>query len=128
YADAVGLAGFTVIGFQRGLQETHAYSIGIVMGVTTGVVGGILRDVLSGEIPLIFRREVYASASLCGAVLLAFLYHLRLPSLIIVLVATAVTLVIRLAALHWNLALPTLWLKEGGESATESEPKAGGDD
>lgn len=128
YADAVGLAGFTVIGFQRGLQETHAYSIGIVMGVTTGVVGGILRDVLSGEIPLIFRREVYASASLCGAVLLAFLYHLRLPSLIIVLVATSVTLVIRLAALHWNLALPTLWLKEGGESATESGPKAGADD
>jgi uncharacterized membrane protein YeiH len=97
------------------------------MGVTTGVVGGIIRDVLSGEIPLIFRREIYASASLCGAALLALLYHLRLPTLFIVLVAASATLVIRLAALHWNLALPILWLKEGGEKATESEPKDAGD-
>ena len=126
YADAVGLAGFTVIGFQRGFQATHTDSIGIVMGVATGVAGGILRDVLSGEIPLILRREIYASASLCGAVLQACLYHLRLPSLLILLVAASTTLAIRLAALHWNLALPTLWLNEGGEKAKGNEPKADG--
>ena len=127
YADAVGLAVFTVICFQRGLQGTHEYSIGIVMGVATGVVGGIIRDVLSGEIPLILRREIYASASLCGAVLLALLVHLRLPSLFIVLLAATATLVIRLASLHWNLGLPILWLKEEGKNSTECVPKAKGD-
>jgi uncharacterized membrane protein YeiH len=121
YADAVGLAVFTVIGFQKGLQETHEYSIGIVMGVATAVAGGILRDLLSGEIPMILRREIYASASLCGALLLTLLYPLRLPSLFIILVSALATLFIRLAALHWNLSLPHLRLKESDEKGSEEE-------
>ena len=112
YADAVGLAVFTLIGFQKGLHETHLYSIAIVMGVATGVVGGIVRDVLSGEIPLIFRREIYASASLCGAALLALLTHLQLPSPLTVSASVLTTLAIRSAALHWDLALPLFRLEE----------------
>lgn len=127
YADAVGLAVFTVIGFQKGLQGTHEYSIGIVMGVTTGVAGGIIRDLLSGEIPLILRREIYASASLCGAVLLTLLYPLRLPHLFSIVVAALATLIIRLAALHWRLSLPHLRLKESEERGIENDQKAGGD-
>ncbi len=128
YGDAVGLAVFTVIGFQKGLQATHEFSIGIVMGVTTGVVGGIIRDLLSGEIPLILRREIYASASLCGALLLAILSYLGLPSPLIILVAASVILIFRLAALHWNLALPLLWLKEDQESATKTDRRSGDKD
>jgi uncharacterized membrane protein YeiH len=114
YADAVGLAVFTVIGFQKGFIETHVYSISIVMGVTTGVVGGIIRDVLSAEIPLILRREIYASASLGGGALLALLSYLQLPSFFTVSTAVLTTLVIRLAALHWQLSLPLFKPKEGG--------------
>jgi uncharacterized membrane protein YeiH len=125
YADALGLAVFTVIGFQKGLQSTHTYSIGVVMGVTTGVVGGIIRDILSGEIPLILRREIYASASLCGALLLAILSYLDLPSSMIVLVSASVILILRLAALHWNLALPSLWLKDDQEPATKTDRRSG---
>jgi uncharacterized membrane protein YeiH len=121
YADAVGLAVFTVIGFQKGVQGTHEYSIGIVMGVATGVVGGIIRDLLSGEIPLILRREIYASASLCGALLLTLLYPLRLPSLFIISVSALTTLFIRLAALYWNLSLPHLRLKESDERGSEKK-------
>ena len=128
YADAVGLAVFTVIGFQKGLQATHDYGIGIVMGVSTGVVGGIIRDLLSGEIPLILRREIYASASLCGALLLAILSHLGLPTPLIVFVAAITILILRLAALHWNLALPLLWLKEDQVSAAENDRKSGDKD
>jgi uncharacterized membrane protein YeiH len=128
YGDAVGLAVFTVIGFQKGLQATHEFSIGIVMGVTTGVVGGIIRDLLSGEIPLILRREIYASASLCGGLLLAFMSHLGLPSPFIVFAAALVILVLRLAALHWNLALPLFWLKEDQESATKTDRRSGDKD
>ena len=114
YADAVGLAVFTVIGFQKGFIATHVYSISIVMGMTTGVVGGIIRDVLSAEIPLILRREIYASASLGGGALLALLSYLQLPSFFTVLAAVLTTLVIRLAALHWQLSLPLFKPKEGG--------------
>jgi uncharacterized membrane protein YeiH len=112
YADAIGLAVFTVIGFQKGFHVTHSYSMAIVMGVITGIVGGIIRDILSGEIPLILRREIYASASLCGAVLLALLTYLQIPSFFTVTVAIVTTLVIRLAALYWNLALPLFRLEE----------------
>jgi uncharacterized membrane protein YeiH len=127
YADAVGLAVFTVIGFQKGFQATQMYSIAIVMGVTTGVVGGIIRDMLSGEIPLILRREIYASASLCGAALLALMSYLQLPSLCSVAAAVLATLIIRLAALHWNLALPLFRLEEEREKLTRSEPEDRGD-
>lgn len=121
YADAVGLAVFTVIGFQKGFHVTHMYSIAIVMGVATGVVGGIIRDVLSSEIPLIFRREIYASASLCGAALLVLLTHLQLPSPLTVSAAVLTTLIIRIAALHWNLALPLFKLEEDKEDVMRSE-------
>ena len=113
--DAVGLAVFTVIGFDKGLQVTHHHGIAIVMGVITGVVGGIVRDVLSAEVPLILRQEIYASAILCGAVLLALLFSLRLPGSISVAAALMTTLGLRLVALKWNLALPTFRLKEDRE-------------
>jgi len=115
YADAVGLAVFTVIGFQKAFLITHMYGISVVMGMTTGVVGGILRDVLSGEIPLILRKEIYASASLCGAALLALLFHLHLPMPFAAPIAALMTLAIRIAALQWNLSLPLFRTEEHKE-------------
>lgn len=115
YLDAVGLAVFTVIGFEKAFQVSHDYSIAIVMGVMTGVVGGIIRDVLSAEVPLILRQEVYASASLCGAGLLALLSYFHLPASLSVPAALLATLGIRLTALHWNLALPIFRLKDDHE-------------
>lgn len=124
YGDAVGLATFTVIGFQQGFQETQLYSIGIIMGMTTGVAGGMIRDVLAGEIPLVLRREIYASASLCGALLYALLLHFGMPSVFIALLAMVTTLGVRLAALRWNLSLPILWLENGGQEEIKNEQKA----
>lgn len=121
YADAVGLAVFTVIGYQKGFQATQSYSVGIVMAVSTGVVGGMIRDVLAGEIPLILRREIYASASLCGGALLALLSHLQVPNGLAVPVAILSTLAIRLVALQWQLALPIFRLEQDGERAGGSE-------
>lgn len=104
--DAIGLAVFTVIGFEKGLHISQDFSIAIVMGVMTGVVGGIIRDVLSAEVPLILHQEIYATASLSGAILLALLFYLQVPASLSILLALSTTLSIRLAALHWNLALP----------------------
>jgi uncharacterized membrane protein YeiH len=124
--DAIGLAVFTVIGFEKGLNISQDFSIAVVMGVITGVVGGIVRDVLSAEVPLILHQEIYASASLCGASLLALLYYLQLPASLSVLASLLTTLGIRIAALHWNLALPIFRLQEDQEKKGNG-PRAGGD-
>src|SRR5688572_14071408 len=74
-ADAFALALFTMIGAKKALAFGVSPSIAVAMGVITGVVGGIVRDVLTGEIPLVFRREIYlyATAALCGAVVFVLL-------------------------------------------------------
>lgn len=124
--DALGLAVFTIIGFEKGFYATQNYSIAVVMGVITGVVGGIIRDVLSAEVPLILRKEIYASASLCGASLFALLSYLELPSFLRVSAVLLTILGLRLSALHWNLALPIFRLKED-QKETKKEPRAGDD-
>ena len=107
-ADAVVLAFFTMIGVKKALLFSAPTPVAVTLGVVTGVAGGILRDTLTGEIPLVFRSEIYfyATASLCGAV--SFLLLLRwLPDPQIALLAgAAVTLLLRLAAVRWKLKLP----------------------
>jgi uncharacterized membrane protein YeiH len=106
FADAFGLAVFTVIGTEKALSLGVAASIAVIMGVMTGVAGGIIRDILSGEIPLVLKAEIYATASLCGAVSFAVLTRhfpaMPLPAP----AAIVVTLALRLAAIHWKLSLP----------------------
>jgi uncharacterized membrane protein YeiH len=105
-ADAVGLATFTVLGTDKALKLGVSEEIAIIMGVMSGVVGGMLRDVLVGEVPLVLRREIYATACIAGAG--AFILANRLladPALASALGAFVV-LGLRLAAIHWNLSLP----------------------
>lgn len=106
-ADAMGLAVFVAVGTQMVLELGHSPAIAIVMGVMTGTFGGLIRDILSGDIPLLLRREIYATAALAGAATLVGLEALgRLPGEVVVGVSVLVTLGIRLAALRWNLSAP----------------------
>ncbi|MBW8191117.1 trimeric intracellular cation channel family protein [Neiella marina] len=107
-ADAFGLALFTVMGMSRALSAEVSMTVAIVMGVMTGVAGGMIRDVLSGQVPLILRREVYATASLVGALVLAALLHGNMDIKMASAIAMLTTLLIRLTAIRWKLALPTL--------------------
>jgi len=105
-ADAVGLSIFTVIGTQKAIDmETHIV-IAIVMGVMTGVAGGMIRDILSGEIPLILKREIYATASLCGAITFSSIYILLQNQNLAIIASIVTTLGLRLSAIKWNLSLP----------------------
>ncbi|GAA5444673.1 UPF0126 inner membrane protein YadS [Microbulbifer sp. NBRC 101763] len=107
FADAIGLAVFVVIGTQKGLEMGYSATIAIVMGMMTGTFGGVIRDVLSGDIPLLLRREIYATAALTGAaVLVALDANGKLPGDLVVAIAVLVTLSIRLAAIRWNLSAP----------------------
>lgn len=104
--DALGLAVFTVIGAQKAFDLGLSDPIVIILGVMTGVVGGIIRDVLVGEVPLIFRKEIYATASFLGvSVLLLGFYWLPSQELAIVL-AILVTFGLRTLAIYKNYSLP----------------------
>ncbi|MCQ3829745.1 trimeric intracellular cation channel family protein [Microbulbifer elongatus] len=106
-ADAAGLAVFVVIGTQKVLSLGYSPAIAIVMGVMTGTFGGLIRDLLCGDIPLLLRREIYATAALSGAAALVILDDIPvLPGEAVVAIAVLVTLSIRLAALRWNLSAP----------------------
>lgn len=111
-ADAFGLAVFTVIGTQKAAALGASPIICVIMGMTTGVAGGMIRDLLSGEIPLILRAEIYATASLCGAAIFIALSYLFPSENINISVSIAVTLTLRLAAIHWRLSLPVFSVKD----------------
>jgi len=105
-ADAFGLAVFTVLGTQKALDMGISPGIAVVMGIMTGVVGGIIRDILSGEIPLILRREIYATASLCGAITFCLVSVALQNQALAALTSVIVTLVLRLSAIKWKMSLP----------------------
>src|SRR5215510_9859417 len=107
-ADAFALALFTMIGVKKALAFQLAPSIAVAMGVITGVAGGMMRDVLTGEIPLVFRREIYlyATAALCGAIVFVLLNQWHVGEQGRMVLAAATTLVLRLAGIRWKLSLP----------------------
>lgn len=109
-ADAVGLAFFTVSGTGVALALQVPASAAVIMGVMTGVAGGVLRDVLCNEIPLIFQKEIYATACLAGAVLYVGLRRFEVDREWALMVAMPTVLAIRLAAIRWQLALPRFHL------------------
>ncbi len=104
--DAIGLVAFTVIGCNIALADGLPVGVVIVAGMITGCVGGVLRDVLCNDIPLLFRRELYASVSIVtGALYLAGL-GVGLPHDPVMLAAMALGLAMRLLALRFNWHMP----------------------
>jgi uncharacterized membrane protein YeiH len=112
-ADGCGLALFTMIGTERALAFSAANTVAVVLGVMTGVAGGMMRDVLTGEIPLVFRAGIYlyATAALSGAAAFVVVAP-RMSPLASESIAVAVTLILRLAAIRWRLQLPEFRARE----------------
>lgn len=111
--DAVGLAVFVGIGVNRAFYAETGPLVAICMGVVTGVGGGIIRDVLAREIPMILRTEIYATACIAGGIVHAtayFMFGVDLETAS--MCGMAITLIIRLAAIRWHLKLPTFALDE----------------
>ena len=110
-ADAFGLAVFTVIGAQVATQAGVSSVVVVLMGVTTGAVGGVIRDVLCNDVPLILRQEIYATASLSGGVVYVLLGPL-LPPEVQLLAAPLVVFAARMTGIWWHLSLPAYRLKD----------------
>ena len=106
-ADAFGLAFFVISGARIAQQlDVHAISV-VVMGVLTGVVGGVIRDVLTAEIPMILHRgELYATAAITGAAVFLVLVALSVPAPVPALVGMAVIVGLRFASVFWGFRIP----------------------
>jgi uncharacterized membrane protein YeiH len=104
------------VGARKGLEFGVAPSIAIAMGVITGVAGGILRDLLIGELPMVFRREIYlyATAAFFGASLFVLLLRFGVEPQPGMVLGTAATLLLRLAGIRWRIGLPVFRPKNGG--------------
>ncbi|HSN21388.1 MAG TPA: trimeric intracellular cation channel family protein [Usitatibacter sp.] len=112
-ADALGLALFTVSGAQIAEARGLAGVVVVLMGTLTGVAGGVLRDVLAAEIPVILRKgQLYATASIAGAALYIVL-HGPLDRTAAALAAMACIAALRIAAIVWDLTLPVFSLARG---------------
>lgn len=108
YFDALGLAVFTILGVNKALELGFSYPIAIITGVMTGVFGGIIRDVLVGEVPLIFRKEIYATASFFGGIIYVLMQSTSLPVEIPIIVAILFIFILRTWAVKFNKSLPVL--------------------
>ena len=112
-ADALGLALFSIGGAQIAEHAGHGGIVVVIMGTLTGAAGGMLRDVLCAEIPMILRRgRIYATASIAG-VLLYLLLQTLIDHTLAALLGMAGVAGLRLAAIIWDLTLPVFSLPRG---------------
>lgn len=111
--DAVGLGLFNIVGIEKALIEGTSMVVAVTMGVTTGVFGSLIRDVICREIPLVMRGELYATACIAGGVAYAVFLYLSVPYLWCILGSLAITGCMRLAAVHFDWK-PKLYRKRDG--------------
>ncbi len=103
--DTIGIGVFTVLGLQKALSVGLHPVIAVMMGMVSAVFGGVTRDIICNEIPLIFRKEVYALACAFGGCVFIFLRFLEVPTKVNIISAIAVIIILRLLAVRykWNL-------------------------
>jgi uncharacterized membrane protein YeiH len=113
-ADAFALAFFTIAGARKAIDFHLASGAVVAIGVITGVAGGILRDVLTGEIPLVFRPHIYlyATAAIIGSSAFVLLEGAQPRSRTNVAICISGILLLRLAAIRWRLVLPVFDAKK----------------
>jgi len=113
--DAVGLAAFTVTGVEAAMAAGHVDNIFlcVMMGMTTAVGGGIIRDICVHEVPMVFSKNIYALASIAGGLLYCALYYSHAPLAVCNFVTLAVTLGIRILAIVFHLNLPHAGMPTG---------------
>lgn len=107
WADAVGLATFCVIGTEIALRARAPHMSALLMGIVTAAFGGVLRDLLAGEVPLILKREIYATAAAAGSAAYIALHSLSGRADLALALGFTVALGMRGAALIYGLSLPS---------------------
>lgn len=110
-ADAIGLAFFVIMGTQKALDHGTSGFVAIMMGTMSGVCGGMIRDVLCREIPMVFRGELYAITCIFGGLVYVQLLDFGVAQMPAMLAGMAALLTLRLAAIRWHLTIPVFGKK-----------------
>lgn len=105
-ADAVGLGVFTVIGATKGIDAGLAPHAVILLAILTGTGGGMIRDIIANEVPVVLTKEVYASASLIGAAIFLLLSYTDMSNAVNAVISATIVTFIRLYTLKINFHLP----------------------
>jgi len=106
YFDAIGLGTFVVIGTTKAIDFQLGALGAVLMGVMTGTAGGVMRDLLANQVPLILRREIYASACVAGGALLVILEGNGVAPAAAALLSAGTVILVRLLAIHYDWSLP----------------------
>ena len=109
--DTVGIGLFTILGVEKALSHGVRPEIAAIMGMFTAVMGGVIRDTLTNKTPIIFNKEVYATACLAGAILYLILYSFDVPRNINLPISSGFIILIRFLAIKFHIELPRLKTK-----------------
>lgn len=107
--DTIGIGLYTVIGINKGIGADLHPIICIALGTMTASFGGVIRDILCNEIPVIFRKEIYATACILGGITYFLLIDLPLKSNWVFIISGLVVILIRILAVKFKIALPTIY-------------------
>ncbi len=106
WSDAIGLALFSVTGAEIAQAHSDSSVIAIAMGVATATMGGVIRDILGGEVPVILRREIYVTAALLGATVFVAGQQVGLAKDVALVAGFVAAFALRAAAIRFDLSLP----------------------
>ena len=104
--DTVGVGIYTILGVQKSLEHHVNPFAAVILGLISAVFGGVIRDTLINEIPLIFAKEIYATACIAGAVLFTTLLYFKIDSNYAATISMSLIIIIRIIAVKYKLALP----------------------
>jgi len=107
--DTIGIGLYTLVGIEKGINVGLHPIICIALGTITASFGGVMRDILCNEIPVIFRKEIYATACILGGIAYFLLSELPIENNIVFVIAGIVVIVIRLLAVRFKISLPTIY-------------------
>ncbi|MDR2916678.1 MAG: trimeric intracellular cation channel family protein [Tannerella sp.] len=106
--DTIGLALFVVVGVEKTVQLGYPFWVAIIMGTITGIIGGVIRDVFINEIPLVFRKEIYALACVFGGLVYWLCYSLNFSAIVCEIVTSVAIFVVRVLAVKYQWGLPKM--------------------
>lgn len=107
--DTIGLGIFTITGTEIGINANFHPIISIALGTMTACFGGVIRDILCNEVPVLFRKEIYATACIFGSIVFIILYNFNIDQNIVYVSTSLIVITIRLVAVKYKLSLPTFY-------------------
>lgn len=110
--DTIGIALYTVVGVEKGIEAGFSPVICVALGTISACFGGVIRDILCNEIPIIFRKEIYATACILGGIVYFLLLKTSLSSDLIVIISGVIVITVRLLAVVFKLSLPSIYSKK----------------